>query len=780
VSEYRVVELRVHGVSGTPPESLLEVDDVQLVNIDPADPRREPLTGFYRAEDPQRRLDHNGDHTPEAYLEGYAWGGLTSGEPSRALWLLLLPFALVNIAPRLRPPGRPGSVRTVAVLLTLFRLLALALTATFTVATAGIGVDLLAWQCGGEAGRCPILPTELALEAWTPGQRLLLGLVLPVAVLYAVYLLSRATAGRYEQTGDGTAPADDPSADDPDPGTTHRWLWRGDYMVRRQRSVHLQVGLLAVTVLLCGSLADPAYRRTAVAVALGTVALGALLLAVPAMVGRRRTPRLWWVPRLLWAPTTASIALAAWPLATDPAAVRPDRGGALGAYDAMITGLFATQLALIVLILAVVLVLRRRTPEPERSRQAMGGFGAVLVAALASLLGAVYSAGMYIFAAHALSFGALVPDLEGAPRGTALLLPPSLQVAAVAALGATLITAVAVLLALPGALTGWQRSRYTAGLLAVFPDRSAPPPLPGRDDAIKKIFWRAGLVDRAPVVLARLLGVLTVGAVAVTALLVAALFDDTARATVAAIADLTWLATLGAYVIVGLLALTTFAAYRALRSEQTRRMVAIVWDVISFWPRAVHPMAPPCYAERTVPELLVRIREHTGATRDPYPRDGYPVGALVLAGHSQGSVISAAALLQLTAADADRRALERVALLTYGCVLRRIYSRYFPAYFGTDALAALAASLSWPQRGPVRWRNLWRLSDQLGGPVEFDPVTAVDVQRPDRPSDLLLIDPPYRAEPGSRPAGHSHFTRDPAFQAQVGRLADALRTRAPL
>jgi len=774
VDDCAVVELRVHGVSGTPPNELLDRDEVRRVDRDERGNHRRGPTGFYRPADPARELDHNGDQRPAAYLEGYAWGGLTSGAFSRALWLLLLPFALVNAAPRLRPVGGPGSARAVWALLVLFRFLALALTATLVVAAAGIGVDLVAWQCGGEPGRCATLP-EAALTTWTPGHRLLLGLALPLGVLGLIYVLSRSTAIRYEQaTADGqqTAPG---SPDDVDPGTSHPWLWRGDYMVRRQRSVHLQVGLLAVNVLLCGSLSDPGHGRIALAVTLATIVLGALLLAFPTMVGRRRTPPLWWLPRLLWVATVASITLVAWPLATDPSAVRPDRGGALHSYDAVITGLFATQLALVILIGVVTLVLRNQTEPTERARQPMHGLAAPLVAALACLLGALYSAGMYISAANWLTSGEVLPDLTRSPRGQALLLPPSLQITAVAALAAAGITAVAALIAARTVLGGWRRSDTIAELLSIYTDRDPPnQPIPTRDDEIRKIFWRAALIDRAPKVLTPLLTVLTLGAIAVTTLVVAARFSTDAAALVATIAGATLLATLGAYVIVGLTALTSIAAFLALRSARTRRQVGILWDLLAFWPRAVHPLAPPCYSERAVPELITRIRTHTGDICDEYDRGDYPVGALVLAAHSQGSVIATATLLQIASNDSERRVLPRVALLTYGCVLRRLYSRYFPAYFGIPTLTALAREIATTEPGTNRWSNLWRLSDQLGGPVAFDPDNLAAV-RERRMSDCLLVDPQYRAEPGSRPYGHSGYTRDPTFQQQVGLLARASR-----
>lgn len=49
--------------------------------------------------------------------------------------------------------------------------------------------------------------------------------------------------------------------------------------------------------------------------------------------------------------------------------------------------------------------------------------------------------------------------------------------------------------------------------------------------------------------------------------------------------------------------------------------------------------------------------------------------------------------------------------LTYGSPLGRIYVRLYPAYLSQQVLCELGERLQW------RWRNLWRDTDSVGGPI---------------------------------------------------------------
>ncbi|WP_238162255.1 hypothetical protein [Micromonospora endolithica] len=181
----RVLELRVHGVSNTPPGQILGLDPAP--GPDQPQPRLvagDATTGFYRStkaapEDP-------------VVVEAYSWGQLTSGartarDVERALWTVLLPFTLANVALHARPgiPADPDTERwhsRSGIAAWLIRLFCLSLTGTLTLTFAGLGVDLIGWQCVDVAclGRIPGPWEFLAAGWWSHGARALaVGLLVP-------------------------------------------------------------------------------------------------------------------------------------------------------------------------------------------------------------------------------------------------------------------------------------------------------------------------------------------------------------------------------------------------------------------------------------------------------------------------------------------------------------------------------------------------------------------------------------------------------------------------
>jgi hypothetical protein len=141
-------------------------------------------------------------------------------------------------------------------------------------------------------------------------------------------------------------------------------------------------------------------------------------------------------------------------------------------------------------------------------------------------------------------------------------------------------------------------------------------------------------------------------------------------------------------------------------------------------------------------------------------------GRLVISGHSQGSVLAAAAAWQLAPS-----ARKRVALLTYGSPLERLYGRWFPAHFGPAALSSL-------HRDVDRWRNLYRLTDPIGGPMrlpgdrgpQVDHAPLMDPLAYGR-TDLLPLPAPI--------LGHSDYQADPVFAEERRALLARLRPEAP-
>ncbi|MEP6598608.1 MAG: hypothetical protein ABJB98_04080 [Actinomycetota bacterium] len=804
-----VVELRVHGVSGTPPEELLDRPLVRQVAGD-------TTAGFYRPRLESERRDTPVDDpdVPGAPLEGYAWGGLTSGAPSRALWLLLLPFTLVNVAPRMRPAGPDDSVRASRLVWSLWyvtRLLAIALTMTLALAFCGVGIDLLGWQCGSASTRC-----SNASPGWlfdpilrlAPGRQLAVGALVPLLVLGVLSLVSGRTINRYESVLPAV-PSDAGDDSAAEVALDSPWMWRGEHLARRLRHLHLQ-GAVATVLAVASWPLDSWWRGVALMIAAAVVGLIAVLLAVPMVTRRARTERLgnlviWgtWAALVATAAVTAALLLGDADLRIPSRyATDQDQRGLPGFGDTVLV-LFAVDLILVLALAVVVLGLRRRTVRPS-PRPGLWGVGTVALAALGVLLAAVFSSGVYLYVAAWLTTGSFKPSfVQIAHVADSFAVPEAIRDGALAYLVSTVIVAVMVAMIL--AWIGFTLARIRVDSPPMNghefgPDYPAKDPASPRGKRVLRTLWVARLADLGGSVIGIVLFPGAVLTVFITALLMTRSLGGPARPAdlltgKASTASSWWfpadgwrsarsLQGAGAYLVVLTLFALILIGAAAFRVRATRRSIGILWDLASFWPRAAHPLAAPCYAERTVPDLITRIRWYTDGPDSSATR-GYPAGAVVLAGHSQGTVISAAVLRQLATADAarpdERPVLPHVAYLSFGCVLRRLYARYFPAYFGSPVLDEVAGSLN-GSTGPLRWRNLWRHSDYLGGPIASGPSRSDEpATGPISAADRRLVDPTFDRPPGDTvdpaPSRHSDYPDDPIFQLEVSGLAAMLPGR---
>lgn len=245
------------------------------------------------------------------------------------------------------------------------------------------------------------------------------------------------------------------------------------------------------------------------------------------------------------------------------------------------------------------------------------------------------------------------------------------------------------------------------------------------------------------------------------------------------------LATLSLYVALALSLGLMLLGARVRRSPSARRNVGVLWDITTFWPRSAHPFAPPCYAERVVPEITARVRWALSRDEDR---------VVVLSGHSQGSLICVAVASRLNGMAHQLR------LLTYGSQIRALYGRVFPGAAGPAALgyvptqgpALLGDAFpdvpdddrcpSGPeqQRGlrfalasPHDWVNLFRRSDPLGYRVWSDR----DDTQFDRPT--LEVRPEGSGDPGSLVMTHGGYQHTPEYREVVARWTGETVHRPP-
>ena len=164
--EQLTIELRVHGVSGTPTEETLhdphpiqvagDADTLFVRSALPTTPV-EPGLLVESSLDAEPKVERHG-----RVLEAYHWGSLTAGAATRALYMALIPFLLVNVAywavphaTRWEDEKRERVVASthplIRVTRALIKLFALALSIELLLASALVFIDVYAWQYGANA-----------------------------------------------------------------------------------------------------------------------------------------------------------------------------------------------------------------------------------------------------------------------------------------------------------------------------------------------------------------------------------------------------------------------------------------------------------------------------------------------------------------------------------------------------------------------------------------------------------------------------------------------------
>ncbi|UBU19174.1 hypothetical protein [Nonomuraea gerenzanensis] len=764
-----VTELRVHGVSGTPPAGTLDHPHPRRVAGDGP-------TGFYRrwweSEPP------SGDH-PDVpgvrHREAYAWGNLTSGGRTIALWLLLLPFSLANLSYFMLPRPARG-VRLRHLTEAAQRLFGLLLTGTLVGAVTRASVDLVGWQCTA-AGRACTYDTAPGWVRWLgvvwgdePARRLAVTALVPLLVVVLLWWLARRTWLRDERTVPPRVAFHDGVL------LARPRLWHGAAPVWRLRVVHVAFSVASIAVAVSAPFAGTPAGR-ALTVANAGVMLAAAVLAVLPSIARRVDPHT--EQRApAWLTAACHVLRVAAPvvfLATIGAALRGLPATPAGTGARLLPGVgvgtfqYAVTIGLAVFILVATLVLARMDRPARRGRpgaggaegadglggsdspggpggpggadgadgaqgevgerRALGGIGAWVVLMAAAGTANVMALGLLFWTAS--FFGVPARPADPHPVGGKLFLDEAVWWTA--ALAPLLLAGLAVV-----AAGLWLIRRREAARLAP----ELKPYYLERDDArvVARQWALAGLTDRAGLLLGVLTAIGVAGSVAV-----AVIYHWRLLTPEGGLAGL--LASAGSWVLVAAAVALVVIGRRTYRDTRLRRTVGILWDICTFWPRAIHPLSPPCYTERVVPELMTRVGQLAPTGR----------GQVVLSGHSQGAVIAAALVLQL---DPAQRA--RVRLLTHGSPLRRIYTPFFPAYFGDAGLSAV--------RERVSWCNLYRMSDPIGGPA-FRRVDPLAGGRRDA-VDLFCWDPP-RPGPGEPlPATRWHvgYWLDPSYDAAFDRL----------
>ncbi|HEX7097722.1 MAG TPA: hypothetical protein VF377_00660 [Acidimicrobiia bacterium] len=709
-----IVELRVHGVGNTPPDVILDVPATRRVAGDDS-------AGFFRP-----WVDEG-----DVAVEAYSWGNLTSASSLRALWVLLFPFAIANLAGwMLRHGGQPTDTdrrsrsflesAAMAAVRVFSVVLSIALAAYVSIGA----IDLVGYQCGARlpcvADRWWLWPWGNRFVAGQPNRSVAVGVVVAAAVmLFVAWLARRSQIAIHDLRREDFDGTDDPAFEF---NLNHRVVWRSPHVAHRLGLTHT-AACLTVVGLTVATAANEVDVFPATAVLVGWVVLIACVVVVVRLAGIAA-----FVHATLLALSALYVgAVILGLLFADPL---PPANGPLPRSGDVVVALLPVYAAGTLLVGGLAYVLwRSERNTPLRTALT----GPVLLLAAAGTVNA-FGSGLLIRLADLLGRGASASDNPGGIIRTQIVYADWVSDVAV-------VTVFALVVFLVAGGVAWLRagSGLTCEQMCeIYPDLDCS----DRDDRR----WAARVARaRAIATVTDQVGPVTmVSAVVVVAALAIAVIvsDDRSGLGIGSWAD-----PLGApaSVVLGLIPVLAVVAISQLyRNRAVRRIVGVVWDVATFWPRWFHPWSPPAYGERAVPQLGARI-DHLG-------------GPVVLSAHSQGSVL---ALATITTAKPETR--PKVALLTHGSPLRRLYAHFFPEYFSPELFAEVA-------KQTAGWINLWRCTDYIGGPIGAEGVEDHEVLDPESSR------PPYPGEARPVPLRHSGYEKTEKYRAALGELLSRLRS----
>lgn len=841
----RVLEIRVHGVRATQPWESLGLDDAD--KDQPCNPRPPGIdvgasdgkTGVYCC-CPGHKPPSLAK--PGLHVEAYSWGSLTSvpkrfGEAVvRSLWLLLAPFAFVNVAMWSRPRlAEPGPVRAITAVM--IRWAGLLLTCLMVATVCGIAIDLVAWQCFRHGNTycadilSPIFGRQPAVE------RMALASAFPLIALLGLLFLSWQTF-RKTEAKEFSQPLP-PTKPDPIHVLRRRGFWSGKERVFSLMLLHLAGGLCIISVsitapvhaiegavfwpvplpfgaaalvllavFVCGALGvldqteyEPSstFRRVRHhgPRVLGVLSAGVLLADIiwlwSGHQSLNQSRQLPFTPDIQIAITgclfalvflLAAVLTAAWFAWVSLVII-----GSFFALHLLSPGILRENFPPFLALLAAAYLtgllvhfrarkdgpdfMARKDRGDDVSSWAWFGLAPAHLLAFAIFLGVMYSTVATLLSASFLNGrpfdpAALTQSTPSTPSGDlvsgeSLTVPsPFLWFSMCFLPGLVFASVTAAALILYFFARGAVQLRELA-------DQEE-----SKDSARvrKSRFW-AAVVHRVEALL---------GAVALVPL---------SAGVLAAAGMLSgqepmwpWLVTAGLWAAAISGVLVAVLIFWTIYHEELQRTIGVLWDISTFWPRTAHPFSPPCYGERVVPELVDRVR--AGLSGIPSSENGEapcivsdPESAaahyhyVILSGHSLGSAILAAVILQLSDFE-----IGRIRFVSYGSQLRAWFARFFPDLLGPDILGHEKSvrpefwnsapdaplqerndefkppkgSLSRLLGGNPHWRNYFRRNDQLGFRVFQDAENDID----HRLSEWEPVDPRKVVAGKSKPMLHTH------------------------